>query len=99
MIDTLEVHARLKGYVQNRFGLPVVEYASEGRPTIYRWKKNNLKIKLKTNEYTRKMKLALYYTPLSNQVNEERTESQGFQATGSRSRKTGLNPITIPFLD
>jgi hypothetical protein len=99
MVDTLEVHAQLKGYLQSRFGLPLVEYASEGRPTIYRWKKNNLKIKLKTNEYTRKMKLALYYTPISSQVNEERAESRGYEAAGSRPRKTGINPVTIPLLD
>ncbi len=39
------------------------------RQTIYRWKHQGIKIKLKLYELEGKMKLAFYYTPLSNKLN------------------------------
>jgi hypothetical protein len=40
------------------------------RQTIHQWKHQKIKIKLKLYELDGRMKLAFYYTPLSNQVNE-----------------------------
>jgi hypothetical protein len=60
--------------LQSRFGIPKVVYGSQGQPSIYRWKSGQIKIKLKENEWTGKMKIAYYYSPLSDQVNEAREE-------------------------
>jgi hypothetical protein len=49
-----------------------------GRPEqqrTYQWKAKNTKIKLKTYEDRNNMKMALYYTPVSKQVNEAQQEA------------------------
>jgi hypothetical protein len=48
---------------------------SPAQQTTYQWKSKETKIKLKTYENRDSMKLALYYTPLSRQVNEAQQEA------------------------
>lgn len=82
-IDTLEVFAQMKSQLQTEYGIPMVKYLSEsGEPSEYRWKKGHLKLKLKVQKYTRKMKLGIYYTPISKQVNEAQQET--YTETGIR---------------
>jgi hypothetical protein len=92
-IDTLEVFAQMKSQLQTEYGIPVVKYLSEsGEPSEYRWKKNGLKLKLKVQKYTRKMKLGIYYTPISSQVNESQQEK--YTETGIRILPRG-KPVTM----
>jgi hypothetical protein len=42
----------------------------KSQQTIYRWKHQDIKIKLKLFEVESKMKLAFYFAPLSSQLNE-----------------------------
>lgn len=82
-IDTLEVFAQMKSQLQGEYGIPMVKYLSEsGEPSEYRWKKGLLKLKLKVQKYTRKMKLGIYYTPIANKVNEDQQEK--YTETGIR---------------
>jgi hypothetical protein len=82
-IDTLEVFAQMKSKLQADYGIPMVKYLSEsGEPSEYRWKKGQLKLKLKVQKYTRKMKLGIYYTPISKLVNESQQEK--YTETGIR---------------
>jgi hypothetical protein len=97
-IDTLEVFAQMRSMLQERFGLPRIIYGSRGEPSVYRWKKDKLKIKLKTNEITRKMKLGLYYTPLSNQVNEALEEKNREGAIQFLPIERDKTPERIPLL-
>ena len=70
-IDTIEIFAQMKSELQSLFGSPVTWYTSEsGEPMVYRWKKDKIKVKLKTQKYAGKMKLSIYHTPSSSQVNE-----------------------------
>ena len=82
-IDTIEVFAQMRSQLQADYGIPVVKYQSEsGQPTEYRWKKGELKLKLKVQRWSRKMKLGIYYTPISKKVNE--LEQERFTETGIR---------------
>ena len=92
-IDTPEVFAQLKSQLQAEYGIPQVKYLSEsGEPSVYRWKKDRLKLKLKVQKYTRKMKLGIYYTPISKKVNESQQEK--YAETGIRILPRG-KPVTM----
>ena len=92
-IDTIEVFAQLKSQLQADYGIPQVKYLSEsGEPSVYRWKKDRLKLKLKVQKYTRKMKLGIYYTPISKKVNESQQEK--YTETGIRILPRG-KPVTM----
>lgn len=66
----------LKSHFTKRYGPATISYGREGQPTVYRWKTGQIKIKLKTSETRKEMKLAVYFTPLSKKLNEERLENQ-----------------------
>ena len=92
-IDTLEVFAQMKSQLQTDYGIPMVKYLSEsGEASEYRWKKGQLKLKLKVQKYTRKMKLGIYYTPISKLVNETRQEK--YTETGIKVLPRG-KPVTM----
>ena len=68
-VDTFNIFNRVKDHISEKFGEPKTILRMKSRQTIYRWKDQDIKIKLKHFESEHKMKLAFYYTPLSNQVN------------------------------
>ena len=99
-INTLEVFAQMKSQLQGDYGIPVVKYLSEsGEPSEYRWKKGRLKLKLKVQKYTRKMKLGVYYTPISKRVNE--LQQDKYTETGIRflPRGKSVNMTNTPLLE
>ncbi len=74
-IQTLEVFSHLRRGFNSRFGVPRISMGRPEQQTTYQWKSKKTKIKLKTYEDRNNMKLALYYTPLSRQVNESQQEA------------------------
>jgi len=68
-VDTFGVFSRVKDHISEKFGPPKTILKMKSRQTIYRWKHQDIKIKLKLFELEKKMKLAFYYTPLSNKLN------------------------------
>jgi len=68
-VHTIRVFNRVKDHISEKFGTPKTILKMKSRQTIYRWKHKDIKIKLKLFEIEGKMKLAFYYTPLSNQLN------------------------------
>ncbi len=73
-IRTIEVFSHLRRGFNSKFGVPRISMGSSEQQTTYQWKSEKTKIKLKTYENRNNMKLALYYTPLSRQVNEAQQE-------------------------
>ena len=73
-IQTIEVFSSLRRGFNSKFGVPRISMGSPEQLTTYQWKSKKTKIKLKTYENKNNMKLALYYTPLSSQVNEAQQE-------------------------
>ena len=74
-IQTIEVFSHLRRGFNSKFGVPRMSMGSPEQLTTYQWKSKKTKIKLKTYENRNNMKLALYYTPLSRQVNESQQEA------------------------
>ena len=68
-VQTFNIFNRVKDHISEKFGQPKTILKMKSRQTVYRWKHQDIKIKLKHYEAEHKMKLAFYYTPLSNQVN------------------------------
>jgi hypothetical protein len=83
-IETIEVFAQLRRYMNRNYGLPKITRAMPAEQTTYQWKHKKIKIKLKTYENRNNMKLAFYYTPFSRQVNESQQET--FQENFKRPR-------------
>lgn len=81
-VSTFNIFNRVKDHISEKFGQPKTILKMKSRQTIYRWKHQNIKIKLKHYESENKMKLAFYYTPLSNKVNA--TQQDAFPTVPER---------------
>ena len=68
-VDTFNIFNRVKDHISEKFGPPKTILRMKSRQTVYRWKHQDIKIKLKLFELENKMKLAFYYAPLSNKLN------------------------------
>jgi hypothetical protein len=69
-VESIQVYNRTIELLTEKFGPPQKILKVIEQETIYRWKNENTKIKLKLQEKEGKMKLGFYYTPLSVKVNE-----------------------------
>jgi len=74
-IDDPAVFSRLKSKLTAQYGEPKITQAVKNDQQIFSWKDGNIKIKLKYNLQDGKMKLAFYYMPLSETVNETQQEA------------------------
>jgi hypothetical protein len=72
-IDSMEVYDKLLRHMKSQYGLPAYETTSNHLVT-YEWKHQDVTIKLKINESTRKMKLAFYFQPFSRKLNAKQWE-------------------------
>ena len=70
-INSFSVFERVKDHFSEKFGESKTKLKMKARQTIHKWKHQDIKIKLKLFELEGKMKLAFYYSPLSNKLNEE----------------------------
>ncbi len=68
-VNSFTVFERVKEHISEKFGPPETTLKMKARQTIHKWKHQDIKIKLKLFEAEGKMKLAFYYTPLSNKLN------------------------------
>jgi hypothetical protein len=67
--------AQLERQFTTKHGKPKTTYYPATKQTVYRWKDADVNIKLKIKEATLEYKLAIYYAPLSAQLNQEQLES------------------------
>jgi hypothetical protein len=73
-IDDPAVFSRLKSELTTEFGDPKMTQTIKNEQRIFSWKKGDIKIKLKHDRGDGKMKLAFYFMPLSETVNEAQQE-------------------------
>jgi hypothetical protein len=73
-LESEEVFGEFRKYFKSKYGIPDKTVSTKTGETVYRWKHGDIKIKLKTKEENYRMKLAFYYTPISQKVNEEQLE-------------------------
>ncbi|MGD9181412.1 MAG: hypothetical protein PVG15_08060, partial [Desulfobacterales bacterium] len=84
-IEAIDVFTQLRRHINQKYGPPkrkIINMAQPDQQTIYQWKYEKTKIKLKIYRNRENMKMAFYYTPLSVQVNEDQQEA--FQETNRR---------------
>lgn len=72
-IDSIEVYDELFLHMKSQYGLPEYKTTSDNL-FVYKWKNQDVTIKLKMNKPARKMKLAFYYRPLSSKLNAKQWE-------------------------
>ncbi len=63
-------------------GEPKVTYEDSDRQVVYRWRVQEVKIKMKLRQFGREYKLAFYYSPLADSLNREQLELISDQAYG-----------------
>ena len=63
-------------------GKPKVSYENAGKQIVYRWKAADVKIKLKMKDAVSEYKLAFYYSPLSESLNQEQLDQIPDEAYG-----------------
>ena len=73
-IDDPAVFSRLKSELTAQYGDPKITQTVKNEQQIFIWKEGSIKIKLKRYQQGGKMKLAFYYLPLSETVNETQQE-------------------------
>jgi hypothetical protein len=74
-LKSIDAYTKLKSEISRKYGYPKVSMETRLNQTHYIWSHGDVKIKLKHEETSGKMKLAFYYTPLSSRVNLERQEA------------------------
>ncbi|MBI9091571.1 MAG: hypothetical protein JEZ12_20365 [Desulfobacterium sp.] len=75
-LETMEIYGKVNRYIRKKYGdFPDKSYSSKTNQVIKKWKYKDVKIKLKLNNESLQMKLAIYYLPLSLQVSEEMQET------------------------
>lgn len=73
-IDNIEVFSDMKSYMTTKYGNPSTSVAMKSELKTFKWKYEKTKMKLKYYEKSGYMKLAFYYKPLSQKINEESQE-------------------------
>lgn len=67
--------SNLKQAFDTKYGDAKSSFDAESKQQVYRWFDGDVKIKLKMIEAKGQFKMAFYYSPLSNKLNEERLEN------------------------
>ena len=97
-LESEDVFGEIRRYLTSQYGNPVKSLLMQTSETVYKWKQGQVKIKLKTNERTYRMKLGLYFLPLSQKVNEERMEKYHDNSRRLFPIKKGEKPKQLPLL-
>ncbi len=98
-LHTPDQFNNLKRHFGAKYGKPKVEINQENRQSAYRWEDADIKIKLKMNESDLEIKLAMYYSPLAEQLNEERLENIPDDVFIRPPPETGRTVKSAPLLD
>jgi len=97
-IDSIEVFDDFRRYMKSKYGIPQKTVYVKKDQTIYRWKYEKIKMKLKIYGKDNYMKLAFYYTPLSSKVNaaqKEKFQTESFKFLLIEKDK---RPSSLPLL-
>lgn len=98
-IDSLEKYDSIRQYLQSKYGLPGTKASAKEYLTTYKWKYEDVTIKLKTDQIGGKMKLACYYRPLSSELNKQQIEEISEKSYKFFPIDKNKTPKLIPFLE
>ncbi len=79
-----------------KLGQPKITSNAATKESVYRWKAGDAKIKLKMNDTTKAIKLAIYHIPLSSKVNQARMEQQSFDMLDTMPSKPSKATPSAP---
>ena len=71
-LDQAESFNEINSYMNSKYGLSMIKVGPEQQ--VFKWKYDKIKIKLKSGREGNGMKLAFYYTPISDKLNEPEQE-------------------------
>ena len=91
--------SQLERQFSTKHGKPKTVYIAASRQTVYRWKDADVKIKLKMKESPAEYKLAIYYSPLAAELNQEQLEQISVDALESTPSNRENTVKTAPLLD
>lgn len=97
-IDSFETYDKINLHMKNKYGLPDTKISAKDYLTTFKWKYENVTIKLKNDQIDGKMKLAFYYRPISLELKKEQLDvinDTSFQFFPVDKNKT---PQLVPFL-
>jgi hypothetical protein len=97
-LENPEVFADIRRTLKGRYGEAETSFSTKGNLTVHKWKIEDVKIKLKSYDMAARMKLAFYYMPISNKVNEEKVESNQDKALELFPVQKGKVPSAVPVL-
>lgn len=97
-IDSIEVFDDFRRYMKSKYGIPQKTMSLKKDQTIYHWKYEKIKIKLKIYGKDNYMKLAFYYTPLSSKVNEAQKEKFQTESFKFLPIEKDKRPTSMPLL-
>ena len=78
---------------------PKITYEDAGKQVIYRWNVQQVKIKLKMKELGKEYKLAFYYSPLADGLNQEHLELIPVEAYGPPPPDDADVTRSVPLID
>ncbi len=98
-LQAVEQFSKLAEIFSEKHGTPRVSYEDAGKQVIFRWKVDNVKIKLKMKDSIGMYKLAFYYSPLSDQLNQEHLDQIPIQAYGPESSDERETDQIVPLIE
>jgi hypothetical protein len=98
-IDSIDVFSRLKGYLNSKYGTPDMSMTMKREETIYKWKHQKVKIKLKMQQASGRMKLGFYYVPVAREVNAAEIENYPETAIHVLPIQRDKRPRAMPLLE
>lgn len=72
-IDSIDIYDKLLDHMKSQYGLPAYKTTANNL-LVYKWKQQDVTIKLKMNKPAGKMKLVFYFQPFSSKLNEAQWE-------------------------
>ncbi len=97
-IDSIDVFGELKGYLNARYGDPDISMTMKSDETVYKWKHQGVRIKLKMQESTGRMKLGFYHLAEARSLSESEMESRREEGLRFLPIERGQRPQTMPLL-
>jgi len=98
-LRSVDQFSHLAQKFSEKYGESKVTYEEAGRQVIYRWKVADVKIKLKMKNSINEYKLAVYYSPLADSLNQDQLEQASAKAYGPEPSKEADSFKSVPLLD
>lgn len=96
-VDTLEQYDNITRYLKTKYGLPDTKSSARENLITFKWKYQDISIKLKTDKISGKMKLAFYYGPLARELKQDRLEQVSDTSFRFFPIDKNSRPEMIPF--